>query len=46
MLTILFSPKPFRNEAIRNQALAVASWRRIAPDVELLCYGDGGTTAE
>ncbi len=46
MLSILFTPKPFRDEAAFNQALAVASWRRMAPEAELLCYGQGDHVRE
>ena len=40
-LSILFSPKPFVGNDAVNQRNALASWRRIAGDVELICYGDG-----
>ena len=46
MLSILFTPKPFRDEVACNQALAVASWRRLAPEAELLCYGQGDGVRE
>ena len=46
MISILFSPKPFVGNDAINQRNALASWRRIAGDVELICYGDGEGVAE
>ena len=46
MISILFSPKPFVGNDAVNQRNALASWRRIAGDVELICYGDGEGVAE
>ena len=46
MISILFSPKPFVGNDAINQRNALASWRRIADDVELICYGDGEGVAE
>lgn len=40
-ITFLFSPKPFVGQDAINQNNAVASWRRVAPNAQLICYGDG-----
>jgi hypothetical protein len=45
MLTILCSPKPFRDEAEANQLNAMRSWRAIGGDVEILVFGDSAGAA-
>ena len=46
MITILFSPKPFVGDNAINQRIALSSWRRVFPNAELLCYGDGDGVAK
>lgn len=46
MITILYSPKPFVDNDAVNQRIALASWRRVLPNAEFLCYGDGEGVAK
>lgn len=40
MITFLSSPKPFIGLAQENQVRAIRSWLAVAPDVEVILYGD------
>jgi len=40
MITVLFSPKPFKGNDATNQRNAIASWCREIPGAELICYGE------
>lgn len=40
-ITFLFSPKPFIGQDAINQNNAIASWKRVAPEAQLICYGTG-----
>ena len=44
MITILSSPKPFEGAARFNQLNAIRSWKALAPDVEVILYGDSRGT--
>lgn len=46
MITFLFSPKPFKGQDAINQRNALASWRRVVPNAEFICYGDGDGVAD
>ena len=46
MISLLTSLKPFRGEAIRLQENALANWRRLGADVEIIIYGGGEGIAE
>jgi hypothetical protein len=40
MITFLTSPKPFLGRDRRNQVRAIRSWLAVAPDVEVIVYGE------
>jgi len=44
VITILSSPKPFEGLAHFNQLNAIRSWKALAPDVEIILYGDSRGT--
>lgn len=44
MITIVSSPKPFEGVARFNQMNAIRSWKALAPDVEVILYGDSRGT--
>jgi hypothetical protein len=46
MITILASPKPFVGEASEHQRNAIRSWLALAPDIEVILFGDASGTAE
>jgi hypothetical protein len=46
MLTIFSTPKPFRGHIDIIQRNAIASWKRIHPDAEVILFGDDEGTAE
>ena len=46
MISLLSSLKPFRGDAIRLQENALANWRRLGQDVEIVLYGRGEGIAE
>lgn len=46
MITFLTSCKPFRGRAAVHQANALASWRALDPEVEVLLFGDDEGCAE
>jgi hypothetical protein len=46
MVTFLTVPKPFRGHAARAQDNAVASWKRLHPDVQIVLFGDEEGIAE
>ena len=46
MLTLFTIPKPFSGAAAIAQDNAIESWQRVAPDVEILLFGDEAGIAE
>jgi hypothetical protein len=46
MLTIFSAPKPFRGAVVDAQNNAIDSWRRVAPDVQVILFGDEEGIAE
>jgi hypothetical protein len=46
MLTIFSTPKPFRGHIEVIQRNALESWKRLAPDVEIILFGDDEGAAE
>jgi hypothetical protein len=40
MLTIFSAPKPFRGAVVSAQHNAIDSWRLVAPDVQVILFGD------
>jgi len=46
MFTIFSTPKPFRGHIDVIQRNALESWRRLAPDVEIILFGDDEGAAE
>ena len=46
MISLLTSLKPFRGHAVRLQENALANWRRLGPEVEIILYGDGEGIAD
>jgi hypothetical protein len=46
MLTLFATPKPFRGETARLQRMAMRSWTRLRPRLEILLIGDEEGTQE
>src|SRR5205823_510784 len=46
MLTFFSAPKPFVGPVADAQHNAVESWRRVAPDVQVILFGDEAGIAE
>ncbi len=46
MITVFASPKPFVGMASTHQTNAIRSWLALAPDVEVLLFGDASGTKE
>jgi len=46
VLTLFTIPKPFSGAAAIAQDNAIESWQRVAPDVEILLFGDEAGIAE
>jgi len=46
MLTLFATPKPFRGHISVIQRNALQSWTRLAPDVEVILFGDEAGAAE
>jgi hypothetical protein len=40
MLTFLTVPKPFRERVATSQHNAIASWKRVHPDAQIILFGD------